>query len=65
MKKLSKGSLQDRLNSFLFKYRITPQTTTGICPAELLMDRKLGTHLDLLIHRGEGEEETELAETFS
>ena len=49
MKKLSNGSLQDRVNSFLFKYRTTPQTTTGVCPAELLMGRKLRTHLDLLI----------------
>jgi len=49
MKKLSQGSLQDRVNSFLFKYRTTPQTTTGVTPAELLMGRKLRTHLDLLI----------------
>ena len=49
MKKLSKGSLQDRVNSFLFKYRTTPQTTTGVSPAELLMGRKLLTHLDLLV----------------
>ena len=49
IKKLSKGSLQDRVNSFLFKYRTTPQTTTGVSPAELLMGRKLRTHLDLLV----------------
>ena len=49
MKKLSKGPLQDRVNSFLFKYRTTPQTTTGVSPAELLMGRKLRTHLDLLV----------------
>ena len=49
MKKLSKGSLQDRVNSFLFKYLTTPQTTTGVSPAELLMGRKLRTHLDLLV----------------
>ena len=41
MKKLSNGSLQDCVNSFLFKYRTTPQTATGVCPAELLMGRKL------------------------
>ena len=29
-------------------YRVTPQTTTGIAPAELLMGRRLRTHLDLL-----------------
>ena len=49
MKKLAGRSLQDRVNSFLFKYRTTPQTTTGISPAELLMGRKLRTHLDLLV----------------
>ena len=49
MKKLSTGSLQDRVNSFLFKYRTTPQTTTGVTPAELMMGRKLRTHLDLLV----------------
>ena len=45
MKKLSNGSLHACVNRFLFKYRITPQTTTGVCPAELLMGRKLRTHL--------------------
>ena len=48
LKKLSHGSLQDRVNSFLFKYRTTPQSTTGVSPAELLINRKLRTHLDLL-----------------
>ena len=49
MKKLSNGSLQDLVTSFLFKYHTTPQTTTGVCPAELLMGCRLRTHLDLLI----------------
>ena len=44
MKQLSNGSLQGRVSSFLFKYRTTPQTTTGVCPAELLMGSKLQTH---------------------
>jgi len=48
-KKLSQGTLQDRVNAFLFKYRTTPQTTTGVTPAELLMGRKLHTHLDMLV----------------
>ena len=34
MKKQS-GTLQTRLSRFLFKYRTTPHTTTGISPAEL------------------------------
>jgi transposase InsO family protein len=47
VKKMS-GSLEVRLSRFLFKYRVTPQATTGIAPAELLMGRRLRTHLDLL-----------------
>lgn len=42
------GPMEVRLSRFLFKYRITPQTTTGISPAELLMGRRLRSHLDLL-----------------
>ena len=32
----------------LFQYRITPHTTTGIAPAELLMRRKLCSRFDML-----------------
>lgn len=42
------GPLEVRLARLLFKYRVTPQATTGISPAELLMGRRLRTHLDLL-----------------
>ena len=42
------GSITDKISKFLFKYRITPHTTTGIPPAELLMGRKLRSRLDLL-----------------
>ena len=39
--KATKGdSLQERLSKFLFTYRITPHTTTGIAPAQLLMNRQ-------------------------
>lgn len=40
--------MESRISRFLFKYRVTPQTTTGLSPAELLMGRRLRTHLDLL-----------------
>ena len=33
---------------FLLAYRSTPQTTTGVTPAELLLNRRLRTRLDLL-----------------
>ena len=36
------------LDQFLFNYRLTPHTTTGISPAELMMSRKLRCRLDLL-----------------
>ena len=42
------GPLETRLSRFLFKYRVTPPATTSIAPAELLMGRRLRTHLDLL-----------------
>ena len=47
MKKLSGGSVQDRVNRFLFRYRITPQSTTGHSPAELLFNRRIKCPLDL------------------
>ena len=48
MKKLKEGSIETKVSRFLFQYRITPQTTTRIAPAELLMGRKLLSRLDLL-----------------
>lgn len=37
-----------RLLQFLFRYRSTPHSTTGVSPAELLNGRKLRTRLDLV-----------------
>ena len=42
------GNLENRIARFLFNYRITPQCTTGISPAELLMGRRLRCQLDLV-----------------
>ena len=42
------GNLTDKIAKFLFKYRITPHTTTRVPPAKLLMGRKLRSHLDLM-----------------
>ena len=36
------------LDRFLFNYRVTPHSTTGVTPAELMFGRKLRTRLDLL-----------------
>lgn len=37
----SKASIQTLISRFLFSYRITPHSVTGITPAEALMNRKL------------------------
>ena len=45
---LKKGSVESRLARLLSRYRVTPQSTTGVSPAELMFGRKLRTRLDLL-----------------
>ncbi len=49
MKKIKSDTLQTRLSRFLFSYRITPHTTTGLSPAELMMSRRLRSALDVLL----------------
>ena len=41
--RIAGATIQERLSKFLFKYRITPHTTTGV-----LMGRRLRSRLDLL-----------------
>lgn len=41
-------SIEEKLTRFLFTYRITPHSTTGVAPAEMLMGRKLRSKFDLL-----------------
>jgi len=48
LKCMENGNIKTQVSRFLFRYRTTPQTTTGRSPAELLIGRKLRTHLDLL-----------------
>ena len=48
MRKLSNGSIETKLSRFLFKYRSTPQSTTGVSPAELMFGRPLRSQLDLM-----------------
>ena len=43
-----KGTLQIKLTHFLFQYRSTPNTMTGVSPAKLFLNRELHTRLDLL-----------------
>ena len=50
MKKLEGfgGTVHTRLSRFLLAYRSTPQTTTGVTPAKLQLNRRLRTRLDLI-----------------
>ena len=49
MKKASTDTpIETRVSRFLFHYRLTPHSTTGIPPAELLFGRRPRSHLDLL-----------------
>ena len=45
---MTTADLETNVCKFLFQYRITPQSTTGLSPAELLLNRKPKSHLDLL-----------------
>ena len=40
--------MKSRLAQVLFQYRLTPQTTTGISPSELLLGRRPRSRLDML-----------------
>ena len=42
------GTIECRLAYFLFNYHATPQSTTELLPAELLMGRRLRSRLDLI-----------------
>ena len=48
LKKVKNGSMEDRIAKVLMTYRVTPHSTTGVSPSELLIGRKLRTRLDLL-----------------
>ena len=45
-KKLRDGTVSDRLARFLLSYRITPHSTTGLSPAELVFGRNLRSRFD-------------------
>ena len=48
LKQTPGATIQEKLSKYLFTYRITPQTTTGVTPAQLLMGRSLRSRLDRL-----------------
>ncbi len=45
---MKEGTVQTNLSRFLFNYGITPHSSTGMLPAELLFGRRLNSHLDNL-----------------
>ena len=48
LKKVTTGSLKTRLARVLLSYRITPKSSTGVSPAELLLGQCPRTRFDLL-----------------
>ena len=48
LKTNGEGTLQETIDKFLFRYRVTPHTTTGVSPAKLMFGRELRTIFDLL-----------------
>ena len=48
---MEEGTMRTKLSHFLQKYRITPQTTPEVAPAELRMKRRVRTHLDQIQRR--------------
>ena len=48
IKRLKEGTVETKLSRFLLKYRLTPHSTTGRSPAELLLGRQPRSRLDLL-----------------
>ena len=48
IKRLCEGTVETKLSCFLSQYRLTPHTTTGRSPAELLLGRQPRSRLDLL-----------------
>ncbi|KAI2667094.1 hypothetical protein H4Q32_031059 [Labeo rohita] len=55
LSRITKGEWQTRLARFLLSQHITPNSSTGKSPAELLMNRRLTTALDRL-HPDHGED---------
>ena len=63
LKKVTEGNIRTRLAKILFCYRLTPQTTTGLSPAEMLLGRRPRSRLDLLKpHSAERVEKRQMAQ---
>ena len=49
LRKFKRGTVSSRLSRFLLWYRITPHSTTGSSPSELMWGRRLRSRLDLVL----------------
>ena len=47
LKKMTGGTIETRVSRLLAAYRVTPQSTTGLSPADLMFNRKIRTRFDL------------------
>ena len=48
MKKTIETSLETRVARFLFSYCLTPHTTTGVSPSQLMFGTQVRSHLDMV-----------------
>ena len=48
LKKLKVGSVETKVSRFLFAYRMTPHSSTGVSPAELMFGRRMRSPMDNL-----------------
>ena len=48
LRKITHGTMRTRLAQVLLTYRLTPQSTTGVSPSELLLGHRPRSRLDLL-----------------
>ena len=48
LKTLQMGDIDAKLNKLIFRYRITPHSTTGYSPSELLFNRRIRSALSQL-----------------
>ena len=49
LRKQTSGTLHNKLSRFLFSYRSSPHSTTGLTPAELMTGRRMRTRLDCML----------------
>ena len=49
LKSIEGVSIQEKLSKLLFTYRLTPHSTTGVAPAEMLFSRRPRSRLDMLL----------------